>query len=84
MTRVAGHEAAHRRTEVGPLVVEHDAHRVLVAGREVALTRREFDLLAALAEHPGWVYDRDTSCSACGATRVRMSRRASSTSTSPT
>ena len=29
------------------------------AGREVALTRREFDLLAALAEHPGWVYDRD-------------------------
>ena len=40
-------------------MVEHDAHRVLVAGREVALTRREFDLLAALAEHPGWVYDRD-------------------------
>jgi DNA-binding response OmpR family regulator len=59
VTRVAGQEAAHRRTEVGPLVVEHDAHRVLVAGCEVALTRREFDLLAALAEHPGWVYDRD-------------------------
>ena len=59
LTRVAGHEASHRRTEIGPLIVEHDAHRVLVAGREVALTRREFDLLAALAEHPGWVYDRD-------------------------
>jgi DNA-binding response OmpR family regulator len=59
VTRVQGHEGAQRRTEVGPLVVEHDAHRVLVAGREVALTRREFDLLAALAEHPGWVYDRD-------------------------
>jgi DNA-binding response OmpR family regulator len=59
LTRVAGHEASHRRTEIGSLVVEHDAHRVLVAGREVALTRREFDLLAALAEHPGWVYDRD-------------------------
>jgi DNA-binding response OmpR family regulator len=59
VTRVAGHESAQRRTEVGPLVVEHDAHRVLVSGREVALTRREFDLLAALAEHPGWVYDRD-------------------------
>jgi DNA-binding response OmpR family regulator len=59
VTRVAGHESVQRRTEVGPLVVEHDAHRVLVSGREVALTRREFDLLAALAEHPGWVYDRD-------------------------
>ena len=59
LTRVAGHEASHRRTEIGPLIVEHDAHRVLVEGREVALTRREFDLLAALAEHPGWVYDRD-------------------------
>jgi DNA-binding response OmpR family regulator len=59
LTRVAGHEADQRRTEVGPLVVEHDAHRVLVSGHEVALTRREFDLLAALAEHPGWVYDRD-------------------------
>src|SRR5664279_1208141 len=52
-------EASQRRTEIGPLVVEHDAHRVLVSGREIALTRREFDLLAALAEHPGWVYDRD-------------------------
>jgi DNA-binding response OmpR family regulator len=59
LTRVAGHEASQRRTEIGPLVVEHDAHRVLVSGREIALTRREFDLLAALAEHPGWVYDRD-------------------------
>ena len=59
VSRVSGHETAQRRTEVGPLVVEHEAHRVLVASREVALTRREFDLLAALAEHPGWVYDRD-------------------------
>ena len=60
VTRVARATRAHSGgTEVGPLVVEHDAHRVLVAGREVALTRREFDLLAALAEHPGWVYDRD-------------------------
>src|SRR5262249_35239210 len=48
LTRVAGPESAQRRTAVGPLVVEHGAHRVLVGGREVALTRREFDLLAAL------------------------------------
>jgi DNA-binding response OmpR family regulator len=59
VSRVSGHETAQRCTEVGPLVVEHDSHRVLVDGREVALTRRELDLLTALAEHPGWVYDRE-------------------------
>jgi DNA-binding response OmpR family regulator len=47
------------RTAVGPLVVEHDAKRALVEGVEVALTRREFGLLEALVEHPGWVYSRD-------------------------
>jgi DNA-binding response OmpR family regulator len=47
------------RTVCGPLVVEHDAHRALVDGVELQLTRREFALLAALAEHPGWVYTRD-------------------------
>lgn len=48
-----------RRTACGPLVVEHDAHRALVGEVEVPLTRREFGLLAALAEHPGWVYPRE-------------------------
>jgi DNA-binding winged helix-turn-helix (wHTH) protein len=31
------------------------ARRVSCRGREVALTRREFDIFAALAAHPGWV-----------------------------
>jgi DNA-binding response OmpR family regulator len=57
--RLTAGGAGPRRTVCGPLVVEHDAHRVLVFGAEVALTRREFGLLAALAEHPGWVYSRD-------------------------
>jgi DNA-binding response OmpR family regulator len=47
------------RTVHGPLVVEHDAHRAFVDSVELALTRREFELLAALAQHPGWVYSRD-------------------------
>jgi DNA-binding response OmpR family regulator len=47
------------RTVCGSLVVEHDAHRALVDGVEVPLTRREFALLAALAQHPQWVYTRD-------------------------
>jgi DNA-binding response OmpR family regulator len=32
---------------------------VLVAGEEVALTQREFDLLLFLARHPGQVFTRD-------------------------
>ena len=51
--------SAPARTAVGPLVVEHDAKRALVEGSEVVLTRREFGLLEALVEHPGWVYSRD-------------------------
>jgi len=48
-----------QRTVCGPLVVEHDARRVTLADEEVTLTRREFELLATLAGHPGWVYSRD-------------------------
>ena len=33
--------------------------RCLVSGEEVALTRREFDLLALLMEHPGQVFSRE-------------------------
>jgi DNA-binding response OmpR family regulator len=59
VSRVVEADATPQRTVCGPLVIEHDAHRVLVDGAEVALTRLEFGLLAALAEHPGWVYSRD-------------------------
>jgi DNA-binding response OmpR family regulator len=58
-SRVAGGPEPAARTVCGPLVVEHDAHRALVDGVEVPLTRREFGLLAALARHPGWIYPRD-------------------------
>ena len=44
---------------VGPLVVDFHAHRVTVAGREITLTRKEFDLLAALARRPGGAVTRD-------------------------
>jgi DNA-binding response OmpR family regulator len=44
---------------VGPLVVDVGAHRVTLAGEEVALTQREFDLLAFLAREPGRAFSRD-------------------------
>jgi two-component system response regulator AdeR len=58
-SRIVEGEAPPQRTVCGPLAIEHDAHRVTVDGVEVALTRLEYRLLAALAEHPGWVYSRD-------------------------
>ena len=42
----------------GRLVIDREAREVLVAGRTVPLTRSEFDLLLALASHPGRVFSR--------------------------
>lgn len=45
--------------EAGGLTIDVGARRVLVGGDEVHLTRTEFELLLALARHPGQVVDRD-------------------------
>ena len=42
----------------GGLRIDREAREVLVAGRTVPLTRSEFDLLLALASHPGRVFSR--------------------------
>ncbi|GAA4509344.1 MULTISPECIES: response regulator transcription factor [Nonomuraea] len=44
---------------VGPLVVEPAARRVTMHGREVEVTRREFDLLEVLALNAGLVLSRE-------------------------
>jgi DNA-binding response OmpR family regulator len=43
----------------GALEVDEEGRRVTVDGREVELTRREFDLLAALLREPTRVHTRD-------------------------
>jgi two-component system, OmpR family, response regulator ResD len=43
----------------GDLTVDPSARRTLLAGREVSLTVREFDLLCHFLEHPGRVFTRD-------------------------
>ena len=45
--------------QVGQLTVDLDAHRVSVGGTEVPLTRKEYDLLAALARRIGSVVTRE-------------------------
>ena len=42
----------------GELVIDLERHRVTIAGRDVTLTAKEFDLLAHFARHPGRVYSR--------------------------
>ena len=43
----------------GELVIDPRAHRVEVAGEEVQLTIREYELLRFLARHPGRAFTRD-------------------------
>ncbi len=45
--------------EHGPLRIDPASRTVTLAGEEVSLTQREFDLLAHLAAHPGQVFSRD-------------------------
>jgi two-component system response regulator RegX3 len=45
--------------QLGPLMIDRDARRVLVAAEEIALTPKEFDLLSLLAERPGSVRSRE-------------------------
>ena len=42
-------DAPSGRLEAGTLTIDYDRHRVLIAGEEVRLTPKEFDLLALLA-----------------------------------
>jgi len=53
-----------RNTKVGSLsifnlVIDQLEHKVLKDGKEIALTRLEFDLLAILAKEPGRVFTRE-------------------------
>ncbi len=47
-------------TPIGDLLVDPAARRVTVAGRELAMRAKEFDLLARLAAEPGRAVSRET------------------------
>jgi len=47
------------RIRYGPLTVDLAAHRVDIDGTEVALTAKEFDILACLATEPGRLVTRE-------------------------
>ncbi len=53
-------EPAPSRIEVGELLLDCGARRAWLGDAELALTRKEFDLLARLASEPGRVVTRET------------------------
>ena len=56
--RTSGRAQAHEPLRVGALTVDERARRARLDGREVELTPKEFDLLAALARDPGAAVNR--------------------------
>jgi DNA-binding response OmpR family regulator len=57
--RDRGDEVRPEPLAFGGLLIDLAARRVTLDGEELALTQREFDLLAHVAQHPGRVYSRD-------------------------
>jgi two-component system, OmpR family, alkaline phosphatase synthesis response regulator PhoP len=54
----AAGKSARRVLEAGALSIDESKRRVLLRGRPVELTAREFDLLSQFARHPGRVFTR--------------------------
>jgi len=47
-----------KEISVGDLIIKTDSREVTLAGKEIKLTAKEFDLLLQFAKHPGKVYTR--------------------------
>jgi DNA-binding response OmpR family regulator len=67
--------ATGRRVRRGDVVIDVDRRVVEVAGSPVALTRKEFDLLALLSREPGVVFRREQILSEVWETRWRGGAR---------
>jgi DNA-binding response OmpR family regulator len=58
LRRARGFETEQTVLRTGELELDLDARRCCAGGREVELTRREFELLAALLRYPGRIHSR--------------------------
>jgi DNA-binding response OmpR family regulator len=58
LRRARGQFGGHEPLRIGSVELDEEARRVTVDGREVGLTRREFDLLAALLRDPDRAHTR--------------------------
>lgn len=44
----------------GSLIIDKEAHKVTVGGREIAFTAKEYDLLLFLAQNPNRIFSKET------------------------
>ncbi len=52
-------ENAGKIIQIGDIEIDPDKYTVLIKGKEIALAKKEFDLLSFLATRPGKVFNRD-------------------------
>lgn len=70
----AAAESRSRVVEAGDLVLDCESRRVTIAGKEINLTAKEFDVLELLVFNPGKVYSRENLWIRSGATSIRAMR----------
>ncbi len=59
LRRIDTSPAQEARIELSDLIIDPAGRQVFVAGEDVQLTQREFDVLLFMARHPGQVFSRE-------------------------
>ncbi len=52
-------EQQEKVVKIGNLIIDRDAYKILLSGKEIILPRKEFELLSLLTSKPGKVFKRD-------------------------
>ncbi|MFD1161196.1 MULTISPECIES: response regulator transcription factor [Hwangdonia] len=52
-------ETKTAKVKIGNLVIDRDAYKIILKGKEIILPRKEFELLSLLTSKPGKVFKRD-------------------------
>jgi DNA-binding response OmpR family regulator len=59
LRRAESQQHVRRLLRLGQLEIDRDSREARIAGQELELRTKEFDLLLTFAEHPGFVLNRD-------------------------
>ena len=59
LRRIRKQESNSSVITIGELVIDRDAYKILLKGKEIILPRKEFELVSLLASKPGKVFKRE-------------------------
>jgi two-component system alkaline phosphatase synthesis response regulator PhoP len=59
LRRYKEQEQQENVVKIGNLIIDRDAYKILLSGKEIILPRKEFELLSLLTSKPGKVFKRD-------------------------